>query len=102
MEHLVQDAPASEYVPVDSSFEARRSWPYQGFTTETDLNGRELGQFISGYCFGRAMLGERAWLIQVPTDKLAAVSAALVYRSFAVARESWADTTTTLAVWSGL
>lgn len=98
------DTPESTYVPVDTSFQARQSWPFTMLTTEGHLNGRELGQFVCGMTFAASMRDERAWLFCIPTDKLAAVSAALVERSFAVARECWneQDSTTTIAVWAGL
>lgn len=101
--HAEQVYPDSDYTPVDTSFDARRSWPHT-YLTEPQLNGRELGQFVAGIVFGAGMRDERAWLFTVPTDKVAAVSAALIDRGCAVAREHWDDhsKTTCLAIWSGL
>lgn len=95
---------APEYVPVDTSFDARVAWPEMHFT-EDQLNGRELGQFIAGVVWGESCSGDRrAWRIAIPTEKLAGVTAALVDRGFAVAKE-WSHPNphvTQLAVWSGL
>lgn len=95
---------ATPYVPVDTSYPARSQWPCTYFTTEDQLNGRELGQFIAGFAWAQASADQRGWLIVVPNDKVAAVVAALVDRSFCVAKESWSmvEPHTTLAVWSGL
>lgn len=95
---------STPYVPVDTTYPAREKWPFTAFTTEDQLNARELGQFIAGFCWAQAMADQRAWKIVVPNDKVAAVVAALVDRSFCVAKESWSviEPHTTLAVWSGL
>lgn len=96
--------PISEpYVPVDTTYEARQEWPHHAFV-EDQLNGRELGQFIAGFVWGESMKGDRAWHVDIPESKLAAVSAALVARGFAVAKD-WNPMSTNmveLAIWSGL
>lgn len=97
--------PPTEYVytPVDTSYEARQDWPHHAFV-ESQLNARELGQFISGFIWGESMRDVRAWHIDVPPDKVAAVVTAVVDRGFCVTKDFDPMSTdmVELAIWSGI
>lgn len=96
---------ADPYVPVDTSQQARDSWPTSDYAGSfPELNARAMGQRLTGELSGRCLHGERAHMLTIDEGRMAGIVATLVENGWCVARDRWdgLGTQVTLAVWSGL